>query len=233
MVQKVLHKTVQKALITLYVIIILAISGMAKASPILESVRFEPEYLKLSVSGHSFNVCDFVYKPHLLSIKGHGEVKVANIEIESVTRNEPCVQGVPHAVRFDADFDVRSLGLIAGQKYVVNIANKSVAPLGPIELELDKTAVELPAYGQIESGVIVALPNGQLALVREDQSHLILKSTVDMHSYIGQQVHVTGIILQYGVSPVTDAVSVDPLHQVDGEQTADFFVLGISSIQQD
>ena len=82
-------------------------------------------------------------------------------------------------------------------------------------------------------GDLVALQNGSLALVIDQQRTVLVKADFDLTPFIGSKVVISGIELEQQLAPVYGRYSVDPLPGVvSGNKTVVFHVFGISEVIQ-
>lgn len=83
-------------------------------------------------------------------------------------------------------------------------------------------------------GEVVALADGSLVLALDDQqTFFVLKSQVDLTSYVGYKVMMSGIELEHQLAPNYELDAVDPLPGFSsGNKTVVFFVFGISEVRQ-
>ncbi len=83
-------------------------------------------------------------------------------------------------------------------------------------------------------GEVVALVDGSLVLAIEDQQMILsLKSQIDLTTFIGYKVMVSGIELEHQLAPNFELESVDPLPGYNsGGKAVMFYVLGISEVRK-
>ena len=80
-------------------------------------------------------------------------------------------------------------------------------------------------------GEVVALADGSLVLVMDQQNFVNLKSQIDLTSFIGSKVVISGIELEHQLAPNFELDVVDPLPAISsGNKAIVFFVFGISQV---
>lgn len=80
-------------------------------------------------------------------------------------------------------------------------------------------------------GEIVALADGSLVLVMDQQNFVNLKSQIDLTPFIGSKVVISGIELEHQLAPNFELDVVDPLPSIgSGNKAIVFFVFGISEV---
>lgn len=86
---------------------------------------------------------------------------------------------------------------------------------------------------QTRVGDLVALNNGSLVLIIDQQRSVLVKADFDLTPFIGSKVVISGIELEQQLAPVYGHYSVDPLPGVvSGNKTVVFHVFGISEVIQ-
>ncbi|KHD88568.1 MAG: hypothetical protein OM95_08680 [Bdellovibrio sp. ArHS] len=120
---------------------------------------------------------------------------------------------------------------------LVVLAISAVARAGVLPnnaLGEDIASSELQNYNfKTHVGEIVALADGSLVLAMEDQqTFFVLKSQIDLTSFVGTKVMVSGIELEHQLAPNFELETVDPLPGFgSGNKAVVFFVFGISEVR--
>lgn len=112
------------------------------------------------------------------------------------------------------------------------VARAGVLPNNALSEE--SAASELQNYNfRTHVGEIVALADGSLVLAMEDQqSFFVLKSQMDLTSFIGTKVMISGVELEHQLAPNFELETVDPLPGFgSGNKAVVFFVFGISEVR--
>ncbi len=112
------------------------------------------------------------------------------------------------------------------------VARAGVLPNNALSEE--SAASELQNYNfKTHVGEIVALADGSLVLAMEDQqSFFVLKSQMDLTSFIGTKVMISGVELEHQLAPNFELETVDPLPGFgSGNKAVVFFVFGISEVR--
>jgi hypothetical protein len=214
--------------ITVYIFIILIISGFAKAStPIVTKLEYNESMNKITVAGYALDTCKHAYVARAELVAG--PEKLAYLNIESLDPEQICGMGAAREYKFELIFDVRTLGLPQGE-YTVKLSNKSTAS-SELNVLVPGDLISLPEPSQIIDGTLVAFANGQFAIVKSETEFTMVKSKIDLSQYAGQYVSASGYELQFSVQPI-DIVSQNPFEQIGSEKPVAFFVLGISSIAE-
>ena len=82
------------------------------------------------------------------------------------------------------------------------------------------------------TGDVVALGDGSLVLVINQQSFVTLQSQIDLTPYVGSKVMMSGIELVHQLAPNFELDVVDPLPVISsGNKAVVFFVFGISEVR--
>ena len=82
------------------------------------------------------------------------------------------------------------------------------------------------------TGDVVALGDGSLVLVINQQSFVTLQSQIDLTPYVGSKVMMSGIELEHQLAPNFELDVVDPLPVISsGNKAVVFFVFGISEVR--
>ncbi|MDG0814854.1 hypothetical protein [Bdellovibrio svalbardensis] len=112
------------------------------------------------------------------------------------------------------------------------VARAGVLPNNATQGE-EITSSELQNYNfKTHVGDVVALADGSLVLVIDQQNILVLKSQMDLTPFVGSKVMMSGIELDQQLAPSYGFDSVDPLPGVNSSgNSVTFFVFGISEVR--
>jgi hypothetical protein len=201
-----------KWLVTIYVVSILAWSGMLRAEEVvLDHVAFNSNHFELTLGGRVNNTCGLSLKTRIIENQFTEEGPVAVIEVQNDEKVESC----PFDQRdelFDMVVDVRSLGLKAGVTYNLTFANSFNEISNPIyTVEIPKNSF-FPNYSPVHSsGMLTKTLMGQWILVRGMNDFIILKTKLDLSQYLGQYVTIEGTEVLHRTGPIFEVDEHNPL----------------------
>lgn len=111
------------------------------------------------------------------------------------------------------------------------VARAGVLPNTALNEEMNTSDVQNYNF-KSHTGDVVALGDGSLVLVIDQQSYVTLQSQIDLTPYIGTKVMMSGIELEHQLSPNFELDVVDPLPVIgSGNKAVVFFVVGISEVR--
>lgn len=111
------------------------------------------------------------------------------------------------------------------------VARAGVLPNTALNEEMNTSDVQNYNF-KSHTGEVVALGDGSLVLVINQQSYVTLQSQIDLTPYIGSKVMMSGIELEHQLAPNFELDVVDPLPVISsGNKSVVFFVFGISEVR--
>lgn len=111
------------------------------------------------------------------------------------------------------------------------VARAGVLPNTALNEEMNTSDVQNYNF-KSHTGEVVALGDGSLVLVIDQQSFVTLQSQIDLTPYIGSKVMMSGIELEHQLAPNFELDVVDPLPVISsGNKSVVFFVFGISEVR--
>jgi hypothetical protein len=111
------------------------------------------------------------------------------------------------------------------------VARAGVLPNTAMNEEMNTSDVQNYNF-KSHTGDVVALADGSLVLVIDQQSFVTLQSQIDLTPYIGSKVMMSGIELEHQLAPNFELDVVDPLPVISsGNKSVVFFVFGISEVR--
>lgn len=111
------------------------------------------------------------------------------------------------------------------------VARAGVLPNTAMNEEMNTSDVQNYNF-KSHTGDVVALADGSLVLVIDQQSFVTLQSQIDLTPYIGSKVMMSGIELEHQLAPNYELDVVDPLPVISsGNKSVVFFVFGISEVR--
>ena len=111
------------------------------------------------------------------------------------------------------------------------VARAGVLPNTALNEEMNTSEVQNYNF-KSHTGEVVALGDGSLVLVINQQSYVTLQSQIDLTPYIGSKVMMSGIELEHQLAPNFELDVVDPLPVISsGNKSVVFFVFGISEVR--
>lgn len=221
-------------IIAVYIIAVLGFSAMARASVTqLTTIHFDQDLLKLSIQGSVLDACQNNVTPTVLQTLSSNDSEVVVISVNAEKTQEECAFFPISESKFDIALDVRTLGLDSGKEYILKFSNEIVGTQQSLKVFIPEGSSDFVTYNIAKSGLIVAMGDGEFALVINDQDFYTLKSTIDLSQYVGNYVRVNGFELNYQVGPALELNTLDPLPRfgLKSDSTV-FFVNSISSISQ-
>jgi hypothetical protein len=194
-------------LIVVYVAVVLAISGFAKADTVrqaqVDSVQFDMQTGVLTVHGTLSNPCTL--KP-MLVIDGIDQTnKVINIEVSTLVRSEICVEMLGGS--YDATLDLKELPLKEGEIYTLKIAGyDDEMHRNTLEYIPHHSDANLEAYKVDKrelKGYLVAVENpvdGKnfttgFVLQSGDQEIPVVSPDIDLNRFKNYQVWLGGYVI--------------------------------------
>ncbi len=229
---------IRAVLIFTYILVVLLISGLARAeyAPVTK-VEFNQSNFLLHIQGVFANSCQ--HHPQAKVVDVVHEQQADSVYIAVVT-DQPAHQMCGQIVngKYDLVMDVRSLNLPVGKKILLRfkgsendsrtnfetvIANDSVTPsAASFEKEGELVETHLLGFGDKQPGY---------ALVSADGSAVAIKTLVDLSGYVHQRVLISGLPLNMVVNPVSDTTDLN--YELNKELSGNLsliFVTGISSV---
>lgn len=223
-------QTLIKWLITIYIVSILAWSGLLRAEEVvIDHTVFDQEHFELAISGRVNQACGLALKTRIIENQFTQDGPVAVIEIVNQNKTEPCSLEETNE-QFDLIFDVRSLGLKAGNSYSLAFANPFNASSSPIyKVEIPKNSF-FPNYSPVKvQGVLANTLSGQWILVRGINDFVILKTKLDLSKYLGQYVSIEGTEVLHRTGPIFEVDEHNPLRANNTLEGPTMFLFSIST----
>ncbi len=222
--------TLIKWLITIYVVSILAWSGMLRAEEVvLDRTTFDKEHFELTLEGRVNQACGLSLNTKIIENQFTEDGPVAIIEVLNNQKTETC----PFDHRdedFDIVLDVRSLGLKPGSSYSLAFANSFSSVSSPIySVEIPKNSF-FPNYSPVKAaGILANTLSEQWILVRGMNDFIILKTKLDLSKYLGQYVTIEGTEVLHRTGPIFEVDEHIPLRAYNPLEGPTMFLFSIST----
>lgn len=216
-------------LITIYIISILAWSGLLKAEEVtLTNVSFNPTSYKLVLEGLVVGACKVEVKSQIEnSIDSQSLVRLSVVGSESVSFCLP-----EESTRlFNMVLDVRSFGLLDGFSYLVQIDNLNSNKDQSMQFHVDIPALNyFPSFNSMQSsGVLHMTGDGQWFVVTNQENIISLRTEIDLSKYVGQRVQIEGTEILHLTGPELLVEEHNPLRVNQSKKGPEVFLLSISS----
>lgn len=222
--------TVLKWIITIYIISILAWSGLLRAEEVvIDQTSFNQNHFELTISGRVNNACGISLKTKIIENQFTEDGAIALIEVLNQEKIESCP--FEHKDEFfDMILDVRSLGLKAGTQYSLSFANSFSSQTNPIyKVEIPKNSF-FPDYSPIKnSGLLSKTADGQWILIKGINDFTILKTKLDLSKYLGQSVVIEGTEVLHRTGPIFEVGEHSPLRAYNSLGGPTMFLFSIST----
>lgn len=223
--------TLIKWLVTIYVLSILAWSGMLRAEEVvLDQATFDKDHFELVLEGRVSKACGLSLNTKIIENQFTEEGPVAIIEVLNKHEMETCPYEQQKDENFDIILDVRSLGLKPGTSYNLAFANSFSAASSPIyNVEIPKNSF-FPNYSPVSAqGILANTLAGQWLLVRGMNDFIILKTKLDLSKYLGQYVTIEGTEVLHRTGPIFEVDEHIPLRAYNTLEGPTMFLFSISA----
>lgn len=221
----------RNALIALYILLVLAISAVSRAEVAVNSVKYDSNSFMVRVDGVFAGKCFPQFQPHVARITTSSLNPSVIVNVAKTP--EVCISNQEHQGRFSYVFDVRSLGLAAGETYRLQLGTE-IQPVDFGGLFVDIPANSVPVSYATKNfvGQIVEMADGSFGFLTNDNVAYAVQSPLNLAQYVGSKVLVSGFELKHQVGPALDPQTVDPLPSftVAGHNSMIMLVLGIGEI---
>lgn len=215
---------IKKALLGLYIIIVLTIAGFARAEVKVLSVEKISDRL-IAVSGRYMAACDVQIVPSLSDVIP-GVVR--NTAIIKLLKKEPSKKvfclGMDQEHQFDLVIDLALIHFEQSGSYDIVMANSP--SISPLTLEIEDKPRHDDYFKSIVHGVLVLEDDSYFVRNGESTYKLNSASVIEssLHNYVGQQVSISGYLFKDGSASIQNPFSSRESHQYDT-----FVVSSISS----
>jgi hypothetical protein len=217
-------------LITIYIISILAWSGLVRAEAvILDGASFNSTNLMLVLEGKSNSACVISIQTEVLEDQTSN--KKTNVLIEVVKNQNVDVCFTLESPKiFSKIVDVRSLGLKPGN-YDLSlkniISNKNINVNYSVSIPLNSN---YPNYEPVElSGLLSQSESGEWLVTSEQGNITTLKSEIDLSRYSGHRVFVEGAEILHRMGPRLEVAERSPLRAMQSFEDPTVFLFTIST----
>ncbi len=195
----------KKALIGLYIIIVLSIAGFAQARVIVTETQLISDRL-ISVSGYYTSACDIGIVPSISNISPGIVKDIATLKLAPKEDADAfCVQ-IEQRRKFDLSIDLYTLDFIQNGDYDMLISgNNSIPAIGiTIKDQLTKNFPKSVIHGQLLS------QNDRYFLVSEGKTYELNTNSIRqsaLNDYIGERVRISGYLFDEDSSSLQDPFS--------------------------
>lgn len=227
---KVMNKLIS-FLITIYIISILAWSGLVRAESVtINNAIYDNKNLMLILEGHTNTSCGISIQTEIrgpLSIDVNTKVLVEVVKNKDV---DMCVTLESNTV-FSKVIDVRSLGLSAGV-YEISLVNKVSNNNESFDFLVNIPQNSYyPSFELVErSGLLTKSENGDWILVSNEGSPITLKTELDLSRYTGHRVLVEGSEILHRMGPGFKVGEHSPLRAELSSGNPTVFLFTISTV---
>jgi hypothetical protein len=222
--------TFLKWLLTIYVISILAWSGMLRAEEVLLSnAAFNQVHFELILSGQVVGACGVSLKPKIIENQFTEDMPIVLVEVIN-QQNSECASDQTEEF-FDIVLDVRSLGLKPGRSYNLAFLNTFINIPGPVYMVDVPANSVFPNYNTVRaSGLLQRSNSGQWYLETAMNDLTILKTKLDLSRYLGQVVTIEGTEVLHRTGPIFHTEEHSPLRALSTLQGPTMFLFSINTV---
>lgn len=217
-------------LITIYVLSILAWSGMVRAQTVvLSQASFDNNNLMLLIEGRTNSACGVSVQAEVLKTPASPAKTQVNLQVVKNQNVDFCIT-LETQREFSKILDIRSLGLNGGS-YEFTLSN----PVASLSESFRFTAniPEGSHYPGCEllnvSGFLSRSDNGFWVLTTNHGQVMILKSRFDLTKYLGLHVSVEGFEILHRTGPSFEVSGHSPLRVSPTSEDPTMFLLSISA----
>lgn len=217
-------------LITVYIISILAWSGLVRAeSVIINSVFYDSKHLMLVLEGQTNSTCGVSIQTAVLgpmSVEAKAKVLIEVVKNKNV---DMCIALESNRV-FSKMIDVRALGLNEGV-YEISLVNKVLnSNVNFDSLVSIPQNSYYPNYELVElSGLLTKSENGDWTLVSNQGFVVTLKTELDLSRYAGHRVLIEGTEILHRMGPGFKVGEHSPLRAEPISEDPTVFLFTISA----
>jgi hypothetical protein len=222
----------KKWFILIYILSVLAIAGLAKATTTsveIENYSFNENLFSLSVSGTVLGDCGAEVTSEIIDSQATEELPILLLEINN--NGFSCSSSSFALNHFDLTIDLRNLNAVSGRSYYLmfnNIFQNNSDPLVLIKTP-SVFSQSVPKTDKIRG---VLKRNGDYNFYLDVNGVLFsVKSVISLENYLNKKVVIDALKIIYQVGPGFDLNSHSPLRENLSDQPTDsLFILGISTI---
>jgi hypothetical protein len=220
-----------KWIVTIYVVSILAWSGLLKAEEIvIDQAQFNADHFQLTLSGRINSTCGLSLKTKIIENQFTEDGSIAVVEIINQGKTSTCPMNQSNEA-FDMIVDVRTMGLKPGATYNLAFANTFAGGSSPLfTVSLPQHAFYSGYTASKATGVIYQTLDGQWLLVKSPSEAVKLQTKIDLSRYVGQLVIIEGTEVLHRTGPIYDLSEHSPLRVQTKSEASALYVLSISTV---
>jgi hypothetical protein len=222
----------KKWIILAYIISVLVISGMAKATEtdvVIENYNYDSNLLSLTIAGKVTGNCGVDVSSVIIDSQATEDLPVLLVELG--TNSDKCQITNKSNNQFDLTLDLRSLGIKRNTSYYLmfnNLFSNNFDPLFLVHIPKE-ISQNTPKTEQIR-GILKKDINNNFYFDVDGAIYMV-KSNINLDNYLNNKVLIDALKIIYQVGPGFDISSRSPLRESSENQPADFvYILGISTI---
>lgn len=221
----------KKWLILAYIITVLVISSLAKASSnvLLDKVSYDPGTLSLSVSGLVNGTCGTYLKSSIIETQATEEGPVVILEISHNNPND-CRFTMASINKFDLLIDIKNLGLASGSIYTIAFNNRFTSSIDPMFKVSIPQSVSTQKMDTKQYLGVLQKDNNNKYFIQNKSQLVYLKASINLDKYLNNKVLIDGLEIVQFSGPGFDLTVQDPLRTSDQIFSSTVYVLGISTV---